>query len=65
MYLVHSDTHLELAQAVKELAEIVNDLCDRKPPRLTEVQSMKVSKALTLREVAIYQLKIAGVTIEK
>lgn len=61
---LNESTHLQLCNAVKTLADILNDFCDKNPVRLTHLQSFEVAKALELRQVALVQLKNSGVTIE-
>lgn len=62
--MIPESTHLQLCNAVQSLAAIINDLCDKKPVRLTHLQSFEVAKALELRQVALVQLKNSGYSIE-
>jgi len=61
---IKESTHLQLCNAVKSLADVVNDLCDRNPVRLTHLQSFEVAKALELRQIGLQELKMSGITIE-
>ena len=64
MNYIKESTHLQLCNAVKSLADVVNDLCDRNPVRLTHLQSFEVAKALELRQIGLQELKMSGITIE-
>jgi hypothetical protein len=61
---IKESTHLQLCNAVKSLADVVNDLCDRNPIRLTHLQSFEVAKALELRQIGLQELKMSGITID-
>lgn len=61
---LNESTHLQLCIAINTLADIINDLCDKHPVRLTHLQSFEVAKALELRQVALVQMKNSGFTIE-
>jgi hypothetical protein len=64
MNYIHESTHLQLCNAIKILTEVIEDITDKHPVRLTHLQSFEVAKALELRQVALVQLKNSGVTIE-
>ncbi|CAB5194944.1 hypothetical protein UFOVP178_44 [uncultured Caudovirales phage] len=60
---IDESTHLQLTNAVAELTGVINAMADR-GSRLTWEESVKVRQAHVLRQVALMQLKRAGVTIE-
>jgi hypothetical protein len=60
---IDESTHIQMANAIKDLASIINAMGDR-GTRVTWDEGARVSKALELRQVALVQLKRAGVMIE-
>lgn len=63
MYIDES-THIQLTNAISELVKVINGMSDRTGSLPSWEESAKVSKALELRQVALVQLKRAGVTVE-
>lgn len=61
---LNESTHLQLCNAIKILTDMIGDITDKHPVRLTHLQSFEVAKALELRQVALVQLKNSGFTIE-
>lgn len=64
MYYIDESTHLQLINAVHELNNIINQMADR-GARPTWEESARVQKAQELRQVALVQLKRAGVMTEQ
>lgn len=63
MNYIDESTHLQLTNAIAELTGVINAMQDR-GSRPTWEESAKVRKAGELRQIALVQLKRAGVTIE-
>lgn len=58
-------THIQLIHAVGDLIKVADSLMDMAPGSMTLDSAWKIRKAQELRQVALVQLKRAGVTVEQ
>ena len=64
MHYIDESTHLQLIHAVDDLAKVINQLTDQGTTYMSWENALKIRKAQELRQVALVQLKRAGVTVE-